>query len=76
MEIEQKYSTENGVEYNYDSYDVGFIFEELVGCEGIPEDLKQKLYFLQSDQYFIYLETFIERCTAKTFSGSNRLIFH
>jgi hypothetical protein len=38
-EIEDK-QTADGVEYNYDSYDVGVIFEELINCDGLPESLK------------------------------------
>ena len=38
-EIESRQIGE-GIEYNYDSYDVGVIFDELVNCENVPEYLK------------------------------------
>lgn len=38
------------VEYNYDALDMNSIFNKLMECEGIPEELKRNLYFIQSDQ--------------------------
>jgi len=37
-----------GVEINFDSYDIDSIFDSLLQSS-IPDCLKKKLYFLQSD---------------------------
>lgn len=39
-----------GVELNYELSDLDLIFDELINNEYVSDELKKKLYFLQSDQ--------------------------
>ena len=39
-----------GVELNYEVSDLDLIFDELLNNDSIGDDIKKKLYYLQSDQ--------------------------
>lgn len=38
-----------GVEYNFDICDVDSLFEAMQSSEAIPDFIKRKLFFMQSD---------------------------
>ena len=39
-----------GVEQNYQESDLDLIFDELLNNEALSDEIKKKIYFLQSDQ--------------------------
>ena len=61
--IEAATLAESSMQFNFG---VDEVFDELVACSGVPDHLKRKLYFFQSDQYYCLTSTnYIESCMKK-----------